>query len=87
MGNSFIESSWAESDQPFEIPLRPQTLNDFVGQTNVRKRLEDAAKQRPIVFFQALQVLGKQRFLTSLPKQWARSSSSLRALRLKKREI
>ena len=49
MSNSFIESSWAKSDQPFEIPLRPQTLNEFVGQSAVRKRLEivlTAAKGR-----------------------------------------
>lgn len=38
----FIESSWAEPDQPFEIPLRPQTLADFTGQESVRKRLEIA---------------------------------------------
>ncbi|MBF8262594.1 MAG: Holliday junction ATP-dependent helicase RuvB [Parachlamydiales bacterium] len=48
-GSNFIESSWAQPDQPFEIPLRPQTLNDFLGQESVRKRLEiiiTAAKGR-----------------------------------------
>ncbi len=36
---AFIESTWAKPDQPFEIPLRPQTLSDFSGQEPVRKRL------------------------------------------------
>lgn len=35
----FIESTWAEPDQPFEIPLRPQSLSDFCGQESVRQRL------------------------------------------------
>src|SRR5690606_24886270 len=38
----FIESTWAKPDQPFEIPLRPQTLSDFAGQELVRKRLDVA---------------------------------------------
>lgn len=46
---SFIESTLVEQDLPFEIPLRPQSLDDFVGQDAVRERLEvliGAAKQR-----------------------------------------
>jgi len=49
LDSSFIESSWTQSDQPFEIPLRPQTLTEFLGQEAVRKRLEiivSAAKSR-----------------------------------------
>ncbi len=49
MSNAFIESSFAEPDLPFETPLRPQTLSDFVGQDTVRQRLEiviTAAKER-----------------------------------------
>jgi holliday junction DNA helicase RuvB len=49
MSKSFIESSLVEQDLPFEIPLRPQSLEDFVGQDAVRDRLEvliGAAKQR-----------------------------------------
>lgn len=49
MSNAFIESSWAKPDTPFEIPLRPQTLGEFVGQDAVRERLEifiTAAKER-----------------------------------------
>lgn len=38
----FIESSWVEPDQPFEVPLRPQSLHDFVGQELLRQRLEIA---------------------------------------------
>jgi Holliday junction DNA helicase RuvB len=40
MSEPFIESSWAKPDQPFEIPLRPQSLDDFMGQESVRKRLD-----------------------------------------------
>lgn len=49
MPNSFIESSWTKPDTPFEIPLRPQTLSEFIGQDAVRERLEifiTAAKER-----------------------------------------
>ena len=49
MSDEFIESSWAKPDQPFEIPLRPESLDEFVGQESVRKRLEvliQAAKSR-----------------------------------------
>lgn len=49
MGSSFIESSWTQPDRPFEIPLRPQTLDDFIGQDAVRQRLQiilTAAKER-----------------------------------------
>ena len=45
----FIESSWVKPDQPFETPLRPQTLSDFSGQENVCQRLKvciDAALSR-----------------------------------------
>lgn len=49
MSEAFIESSWAQPDTPFETPLRPQLLSDFVGQEAIRKRLEifiGAAKSR-----------------------------------------
>lgn len=49
MSKSFIESSLVEEDLPFEVPLRPQSLDDFVGQDVIRDRLEvliGAAKQR-----------------------------------------
>lgn len=49
MSEAFIESSWTKPDTPFETPLRPQTLADFVGQDPVRERLEifiTAAKER-----------------------------------------
>lgn len=35
-----VESSITEKDIPFEMPLRPQTLGDFVGQNALRERLE-----------------------------------------------
>ncbi len=44
-----IESSWEKPDTPFELPLRPQTLLEFVGQEAVRERLNvfvEAAQTR-----------------------------------------
>ncbi len=49
MTHPHIESSWQKEDVPFEVPLRPQSLDDFLGQESVRERLEvyiGAAKQR-----------------------------------------
>jgi Holliday junction DNA helicase RuvB len=49
MTKNFIESSIVQQDLSFEVPLRPQCLNDFVGQDAIRDRLEvliGAAKQR-----------------------------------------
>ncbi len=49
MSKSFIESSLVQQDLQFEIPLRPQSLDDFVGQNLIRERLEvliGAAKLR-----------------------------------------
>lgn len=45
----FIESKLASEDESFEVPLRPQSLADFVGQDDIRERLEvfiGAAKMR-----------------------------------------
>lgn len=45
----FIESSLCEEDKSFEVPLRPQSLQDFLGQDNIKSRLDvlvGAAKQR-----------------------------------------
>lgn len=61
MSNAFIKSSFgkgkkeqksqnlAQEDSSFEVPLRPQSLNDFSGQDSIRERLDvfiSAAKQR-----------------------------------------
>jgi Holliday junction DNA helicase RuvB len=49
MSEKFIESSWVEPDKPFETPLRPRSLDEFVGQESVRERLDifvQAAKGR-----------------------------------------
>lgn len=49
MTEAFIESSWAKPDAPFESPLRPQLLSEFIGQEAVRARLEifiEAARSR-----------------------------------------
>jgi len=49
MENPYIESSLISQDSAFEVPLRPQSLTDFVGQNQIRERLEviiSAARQR-----------------------------------------
>lgn len=49
MTSSYIESTLAVEDISFEVPLRPQTLQDFAGQDQIRDRLDvviTAAKQR-----------------------------------------
>jgi len=49
MENQFIQSAWTQKDQTFEQPLRPQKLNDFFGQEQLRKQLNiflGAAKKR-----------------------------------------
>lgn len=49
MTEPFIQSSWTREDEPFEVPLRPQSLTDFLGQENICERLEvfmGAAKER-----------------------------------------
>lgn len=46
---SFIESSFVQEDETFEVPLRPQSLSDFIGQPGICDRLKifiGAAKQR-----------------------------------------
>lgn len=49
MAKNFIESTIVRQDLPFEVPLRPQCLTDFVGQELICDRLEvliGASKQR-----------------------------------------
>ena len=46
---SYIHSTLTEQDESFEVPIRPQTLQEFAGQDAVRDRLGvilGAAKQR-----------------------------------------
>jgi len=49
MTETFIESSFCEEDETFENPLRPKTLDEFLGQEALQERLRvtiAAAKQR-----------------------------------------
>jgi Holliday junction DNA helicase RuvB len=49
MDNNFIKSTLVENDISFLIPLRPNNLNDFIGQQAIKERLEifiGAAKKR-----------------------------------------
>ncbi len=46
---SFIESSFCKEDTAYEVPLRPQNLEHFIGQDNVRDQMSvliEAAKAR-----------------------------------------
>jgi len=75
MAKKFVESSFTKKDLPFEVPLRPQCLDDFVGQESVKDRLEvliGAAKQREEVLghclFSGPPGLGKTTLATILSK-------------------
>jgi len=49
MDERYVESSLAQEDVTFEVPLRPQKLGDFVGQDDVCSRLDilvTAARKR-----------------------------------------
>lgn len=49
MTESFIQSSWTKKDPPFDTPLRPKSLDHFLGQEGLKERLSiflGAAKQR-----------------------------------------
>lgn len=49
MAKNFIESSFSQPDIAFDVPLRPQSLDEFVGQEKIRERLDvliGAAKKR-----------------------------------------
>ena len=49
MNENFIESTLKKEDTTFEVPLRPISLDEFVGQVNIKERLHiyiGAAKKR-----------------------------------------
>lgn len=49
MDDAPFESSWTKPDAPFENPLRPKQIDEFIGQEAVRARLKifiEAAKAR-----------------------------------------
>ncbi len=49
MSDSFIQSTWSKQDEPFELPIRPSSLSEFLGQEEIKKRLQvviAAAKER-----------------------------------------
>lgn len=40
MKENYIESSLSKKDTSFEVPIRPQTLSEFIGQDNIKELLE-----------------------------------------------
>ncbi len=49
MNEHYVESTLAKEDLTYEVPLRPQTLDEFMGQDEVKERLKvfiGAAKKR-----------------------------------------
>jgi len=57
MTKRFIESSFTEQDESYEVPLRPGSLDEFFGQEKVRNQLEvviGAAKKRGDVLGHAI---------------------------------
>lgn len=49
MTDEYIESSFTKEDETFEIPLRPNSIDTFIGQDKIRERLNvliGAAKKR-----------------------------------------
>lgn len=38
--NSFVESTFKQQDMSYEVPLRPSSLADFIGQGQIREQLE-----------------------------------------------
>lgn len=75
MTEKFIESNFIQQDESFEVPLRPQYLQDFVGQEQVCERLQviiEASKQRgdplPHCLFSGPPGLGKTTLANILAK-------------------
>lgn len=40
MTHEFVQSSWTKPDETFELKIRPQSMDEFIGQEPLRKRLE-----------------------------------------------
>ena len=77
MERRIITTDVLEEDVKIEGSLRPQRLDDYIGQEKTKKNLKvyiEAAKQRSDVLdhvlFTALRDLEKQRWRASLQMRW-----------------
>ena len=73
-----IETNLTEEDKKIEKTLRPQCLDDYIGQEKAKSTLKiyiEAAKQRhdslDHVLFTDLQVLERRRLRGLSPTKWA----------------
>ena len=75
MDNRIITTDVMEEDFSLEGNLRPQTLDEYIGQEKTKNTLKvyiEAAKQRPwtMSFSMALRDLEKLPFPVLLPMKW-----------------
>ena len=77
MENRIITTDVTEEDFSLEGNLRPQSLDEYIGQQKTKDTLKiyiEAAKQRhdslDHVLFTALRVLERRHFLLSSPMRW-----------------
>lgn len=77
MKNNYTQSTWIKPDVALENQLRPPSLDDFIGQEQLKQRLKisiGASKKEetffPIVFFTDRQVLEKQLLQASFLMKW-----------------
>lgn len=78
MSNRMIETNLIEEDVKIEGSLRPQNLNDYIGQAKVKENLKiyiEAAKQRhdalDHVLFTGRRDWARRRWRGSSPMRWA----------------
>ena len=73
MAKRIITTDILEEDVSSEKNLRPQTLEQYIGQEKAKENLKvyiEAAKQRIMCFSMDLRDLERRRLPVSLPMRW-----------------